>query len=176
VDRLRKIGFWLWFQKERIILAVIVGILVYRVYMVANPPAPPEEAPLVPPKTKIDESVPPEVRPPVPQPKPPGSVPGNYAMLFRKNPFWYYGGTQQAGGSSEVTPESLGIALLDLKQVNGRWRAQLRTRSTTKWYDEGEQFEEFELQSISPEERSVTVYAVRHAKRFVLKLPERKRG
>jgi len=37
VDILRKIGDWAWVNKERLVLAILVVFLVYRIYAVLNP-------------------------------------------------------------------------------------------------------------------------------------------
>lgn len=37
MEYMRKIGQWLWVNKERVVLAILVVILAYRVYLIANP-------------------------------------------------------------------------------------------------------------------------------------------
>jgi hypothetical protein len=172
VDKLRKISKWIWLNKERMLLAVMFALLCYRVYVVVYPPPPPQFPLVKAPTAHLPES--PEERkelglPEAPPPRPPMDLPGNFSSLYNRNPFWYYSGQKQETGT-EVTAENLGIKLLNIREVGGRWRAQLRTSSTTKWYDEGEQFEEFELQKINPEDKTVVIYAERYAKRFTLSI------
>ena len=54
--------------------------------------------------------------------------------------------------------------------MGDRWRAQLRTRSTTKWYDEGEEFEQFILEQVNPEDKTVVVYSEQYGRRFTLEM------
>lgn len=167
VDKLRKVLGWIWHNKERMVLVVMVVILCYRVYEVMNPP--PEEGPANYPSPITDRArIPPEAQPPVPPETVSIDVPGNYSNLYRQNPFWYHSGERTGAGEQAVTPEDLDIELLAIREVNGRWRAQLRTQTTRDWYDEGEEFEEFVLEQINPEENSVVIYAARVAERLTL--------
>ena len=149
------------------VLVVMVVILCYRVYEVMNPP--PEEGPAnYPPPITDPERIPPEARPDIPPETVSIDVPGSYSNLYRQNPFWYHSGERRASEDQALTPEELNIELLAVREVNGRWRAQLRTETARGWYDEGEEFQEFVLEQINPEEESVVIYAARYAERLTL--------
>ncbi len=167
IDKVKKIVIWFWLNIEKFVLVVMLGILGYRVYVIAFPPPPPVEEIYSPPR----KDVPAELKPPVPPPLPPGSVPGTYVSLWKENPFWYYAGEPTTGRREQTVSErDLGITLLNIRQVGDKWRAQLRTRSTTKWYDEGEEFEQFILEQINPEENTVVIYSEQYGRRFTLQM------
>lgn len=163
---------WVWLNKERMVLFIMLVFLAYRVYEVVYPPPPPEEDALQLPQSKLPEDQ--AVRkdlglPATPPVKPPLDLPGDYTALYRRNPFWYFSGKGGGGsGSGSVTAEDLNIQLLNIQEVDGRYRAQLRTTSTTKWYYEGEPFEEYTLERVNPQERTVVIFAERYGRRITL--------
>lgn len=172
MDKLRKIGSWFWYNKERMVLIIMVIVLAYRVYGVISPGEPPSWPAIPIPQTELPETE--EERqalgmpglPPVP---PTDGLPGTYTSFYERNPFWYYSGRADDNDNDDIDPEDLNITLLKIQDVSGKPRAQLRTTSTTKWYSEGEQFEEFELVSIDPETESVVIYSERYSRQFTLK-------
>jgi len=166
LDRIRKIGIWFWWNKEKFVLLILVGILGYRVYVILYPPPPEKEEVHSPPRKEVPD----ELKPPMPPLKPAPLIPGTYASLWRDNPFWYFSGeTKGSQTTGTITEKDLGITLLNIRQVGDKWRAQLRTRSTTKWYDEGEEFEQFILEQINPDDGSVVIYSEQYGRRFTLK-------
>jgi hypothetical protein len=173
MDKLQKIGAWFWRNKERIVLIVMLLVLAYRVYGVMNP-APAKIWPHVPtPQTILPEAG--EERqslglPNNPPVRPPDGLPGVYTSVYEKNPFWYYSGQKQQEGKQEVSVEDLNIQLLNIQEVDGKPRAQLHTSRTTKWYFEGESFEEFELTRIDTETQTVVVYSEKYTRQFTLKM------
>jgi len=153
------------------VLATVVIILIYRVYVVLYPPPPEEGTVLMPPKPRLPDD--PELRgtlePPAPALRPPMDLPGTYAALYKRNPFTIH--SDRAGGDGrEVQAKDLDIKLLKIQEGRGRPRAQLQTASARKWYDEGSQFEKFELLEINAEEQTVEVYSEEHTRRFILKM------
>jgi len=154
------------------VLATVVGILCYRVYVVLDPP-PIEEGPMLsPPKPRLpgpDEDREGLDLPELPPPRPPMDVPGAYVALYKRNPLTTSSDkpTQSAGKQGQ---EDYGIKLLKISQARGRWRAQLQTQTTKQWYEENEPFEKFELQEIDPEEETVVVYSEEHGRRITLKI------
>jgi hypothetical protein len=177
VDKLRKLGAWIWLVKERMILVVMVAFLVYRVYQVVYPP-PMEEGPVVrPPKAKLpddaaerNELVQQATLPPPPPPRELLAVPGNYAIVHRNNALWYYSAQQGSTDQGEITAAGLGLYLLDIQRVGTRLRARLQTGSTTRWYNEGEKFEAFELLRVDPEQGTVEVYAEQYGRQLTVQL------
>lgn len=173
VDKLQKAGAWLWYNKERMVLVIMVAILGYRVYRVITPPPAPDWPVLQPPRSELPTD-PEEQRqlglPGNPAARPPMDVPGSHASLYGRNPFWYHSGQQsEQSDQQEVTAESLNIQLLDIQEAaGGRLRARLRTKSLTSWYSENAQFEEFELQRINKEDQTIEVYSERYGRTFVI--------
>ena len=170
-DKFIKLGSWLWYSKELIVLLVMFGILGYRVYGVAYPPPPPVWPALQRPMTELPTD-PAELKeiqiPGDPSPRPPMDVPGSYAMLYNRNPFWYYSGQQKADTKQEGTAADLNIKVLDIQNANGRLRARLRTQSGTAWYSESDRFDNCELQKIDPDANTVVIYSERYARTFTL--------
>ncbi|HPO16532.1 MAG TPA: hypothetical protein PLI09_24060 [Candidatus Hydrogenedentes bacterium] len=167
MDKLVAIGKWLWLNKERFVLLVVMAVFCYRVYVVLNPPEPPAVAP---PTSPRPGPIPDELMPPSPPMPPVRSLPGGYAGLYNNNPFCYYCKAKGPGGDDIFDPKKLGITLLAIRKLSdGRVRAQLNTTTVQRrWYNEGEQFEEYELQEIDPENNSVVIYSERYARRFTL--------
>jgi len=61
----------------------------------------------------------------------------------------------------EVPVAAAEIWLVNLRQVNGEWRARLQTRSRTSWFEVGEEFENYRLLAIVPETGCVVVFVER---------------
>lgn len=158
-DRIRKIARWIWMNKERMVLVVMLGVLVYQVYQVFNPPEPPQETALRPPSSTV-EGLPDDARPPL-LPDPPGLLlPGQYANFWRQNPFWVHAsGGADAGGDSVVDTVREAIKLVDIMVAGDRTRARLKTRSTSRWYDPGDKFESYTLESIDVSAETVEIFA-----------------
>lgn len=227
MENLRKVGDWAWANKERLVLAILVVFLAYRIYAVLNPTtieeqtaqasrarqqqpestsadesddeaggpqnrlrrfqqgpgggaaseeetAEPEDTPFMftqhmPPKRIPDANDLPEDwteeegRPPMPpaNPLPPAPVP--YNALVKDNPFAATStGSSGPTGAEERPP----LALLAIREWgDGTYRAQIYTR-TRKWYEEGEQFETYQLISINPEEKTVEIFSEQHGRSF----------
>lgn len=161
MDKLQKIFKGIWRFKERIVLIALLGVLGFKVYELFVPKE--LDAAVTDLAGKPDPPSPPPNRPPL-------DAPGQYAGLYRSNAFTYFSDAPTEGGTG-LTGREAGIELLDMKQVQGKWRVQLKTGAAKKWYDEGEEFEEFKVESINPDEKSVVVYAERFAKTVTLRLP-----
>lgn len=171
MDKLRKIGSWFWYNKERMVLIIMVIVLAYRVYGVISPAEPPSWSPIPIPQTELPQTE--EERqalglPGLPPLAPTDGLPGTYTSMYDRNPFWYYSG-QKDDRDKGIDEKDLNIQLLKIQDAGGKPRAQLRTTSATKWYSEGEQFEEYELVSIDPDTESVVVYSERYSRQFTLK-------
>lgn len=166
MDKIQKISKWIWLNKERMILVVMFGVLGFRVYRMLYPLPTEEQAVLRAPRPQIPDSE----QPPTPPMAPPMTPPGTYASLFRQNPFWFY--SRESTGTDKNAPVDFGIRLLSMRKVGERWRAQLTTKSLTKWYYEGDEFEQFVLESIDPEKKTVVIYSEQYAKRETLSLSQ----
>lgn len=169
MDKVYKLGVWLWRNKERIVLAVLVVFLctrAYRVVMGAEPEPPkvhppvksdlPEEWPDAPPK--------PPVPPPIPRPP--------KESLIRSNMFTVYGRPVEEGRTEEVTVESLGVRLVRIVPwKDNEYRAELLTKGRrAKRYKEGEQFENFRLVRIDPADNSVEIWSEQFGRSFTLRV------
>lgn len=158
MDKIAKLGAWLWLYKERLVLLVVVCVLCFRVYKVIVPdtidlpkvaarpePVPPDN----PPQEIAPETEPAPYRAPLEQPR---------SALVRQNMFWYYadGGGQTAETEEKVDLELRGIITLP----DGAPAARISSGGgRPKIYKEGEEFEQFKLESIDAENETVKVYA-----------------
>ncbi len=224
MDKLRKIGDWAWDNKERLVLAILVVFLAYRIYAVLNPTtleeeaaaraaaaptpanrfdddddddmlgmgrfqrgfeqeaapaAPAAQAPLVftqhrPPRripdpTNLpDEWTEEEGRPPAPPPNPLPPAPIPFQPLVNDNPFTATTATTDGRPGDERRPD---LRLLAIREwgTSGIYRANILTR-TRGWYEEGEQFETYELVSIDPEAGTVEIFSEQHGRIFTYSL------
>ncbi len=174
MDRIRKTLEWLWRNKERMVLGVVVAVLCSRVYEVLNPEPPPPPPVISFPKPQIpDDSA--ELEglglPEKPPPPPPPLIPEVWRPLWQRNPFWYNATIGEADKGEDVEDGDPGISVLRIMSLaDGRVRAQLQTRSSKKWYDEGEPFEKYELISIDAENEQCEVYSEEHGRSFTIKI------
>jgi len=164
VDKLKNIGAVLWANKERMVLAVMVLVFGWRVYAVLNPeqslPAMNYRLP------KADDGqIPKAAVPPAPAVRQTVSLEAAYTP----NPFWALSSQKEARASQG--PEDAGISLLRIqKGRGGRVRAQIRTTSSTQWFDEGAPFESFHLLQINPEDGTCLVQSERLGKNITLRI------
>lgn len=164
MDRLRKTGKWLWSNKERLILVAMLIYLGMRVYKVFEPIEDTERLVSTPGQVPPDDVV----RQLPPEGRPPRRPPGQYSTLISRNPFFYHAALARG---PEVDEERWNIALLQLQEpVPGKLRARIRTESTTKWYNLGESFEEYEIQDIDMAAQTCTVYSSRYQRSKVLEV------
>jgi hypothetical protein len=156
VNKLRKALAWLWRNKERIVLVILVGALVWQLYkIVGEAEAGFESKPLPPRPPREGEYFGPEE----PPPPPPLQSPEDWSSLVLRNAFWLFG-TDIDGPEDGEGGDDPGIALLQIRPwSDGGFRARLETESAKKWYGEGEKFESFELLHIYPDENTVEVYS-----------------
>lgn len=94
-------------------------------------PAPPE------PPTEL-----PEHKPPI---KPPNA---------EDDPF-VFEPERSEGSSAEEETE---LYLLNIVVSGGRYRVQIETESSSKWYSEGDAFENYEILSVDPEEGTCEIF------------------
>lgn len=164
MDKIRKIAESLWYNKERIVFGVMVCILFWHVYSIFNPPEEVVLAPLNPPKEEPDPGEIAEI-PPRPEPRPIQQWEG----IYTPNPFWSLSGSYSLSSKTKEAPAD--ISLVRIQQGReGKWRAQLRT-NVTKWYNEGESFQSFQLIKINPDDNSVEVRSDRLGRVLTLRVP-----
>jgi hypothetical protein len=163
MDKLQKLASWFWWNKERIVLLLMVGVLTYRVYEIASP-AEPENMPT--PRSPLAELPPPAeapegLLPPSVPGRPPAGVPEDYGPLVRRNPWSFH--ASPAGGRTTVAGEQEEeISLLRIQMVRGEPRAQLRAGSQQRWVGVGQDFgNDYRVDEIDAEEGTAVVYAQR---------------
>lgn len=138
------------------VLAIMVIFLCFRVYQVVQPPLPPPGGVFQPPRNQL----PPDVETPGSPPRLPGNpTPGNWADLWRNNPFIYVspGDSNRPNGNSD---QALDLEVLNFQEVSdGIWRVRIRSASDRRWYSEGDAFEAYELLSIDPDTECIVVFS-----------------
>lgn len=159
MDKLNKILKGLWRYKERMVLVVMLCFLGYRVYELFNPQPAETAAAAVGGEPEL---------PQIPPNDPPPDAPGQYYNMLHRSPFSYY--SDAPVDDRNALPPEIKLELLAIRQVSGKWRAQIRTETAKKWYDEGENFEEFVLESINPDENSAVVYVTRIARSVTVRI------
>lgn len=151
------------------VLAVMVAILVFRVYQVLNPPPITTGPTFQYPDNDAPEGIGPGIPPPPPSPE----LTDDWSRLWRRT--IYRWDAQRGGGTTRDNrneQERLDISLVDLRDVNGDWRARIRTQSRTAWYAAGEQFQQYTLMEIDSERGCVTIFSDREQRNIPLCLPE----
>ena len=166
MNKIRKILRWVWLSKERMVLAVMVCFLCYRVYRVVNPVPDEVSDGLYPPP---GSTVPNDVETPgTPPPVPPLPLidPLIERELVRRDPFvWVSPG--ERGSSVGGDDIDISLKVLRIQEPSpGRFRAQIQTASTKKWFSEGDPFETYVLESIDPDAGCCVIYAESLEKRI----------
>ncbi len=171
MNRLRKIGLWIWLNKERMVLAVMVGFLIFRVYQVVYPPSDgPTDDVIPPPGRTIPNDVP---TPGLPPPVPPPQRTDDWSRLWRFNPLNYRQPRSRGGQSSDPSAADIDLQLKRITPSGaGKFRAQITSPSRTGWYEEGQAFESYELLAIDADAGTVTVFSERLQRSVELRLEQ----
>ncbi|NIA16366.1 MAG: hypothetical protein GWP08_20085 [Nitrospiraceae bacterium] len=144
MNKLRNLGIKIWYNKERIVLVVLIGVLCLNVYRLLNPPKEPPE------KRHTHPRGGPVELDPLDMPEPPKIPPlKSWNSIYTPSPFWYQ--TSGDGDSQSKDNPAADIKLLKIAKVRDKYRAQIQTRSLKGWYNEGDPFESYELISIDPD-------------------------
>ncbi|HRI89111.1 MAG TPA: hypothetical protein PK869_12635 [Candidatus Hydrogenedentes bacterium] len=192
VSKLRKAGFWMWNQKEKMFLFVLLAVLLFRAYVVIiNPP---DINAIIESETVAAAATPPKApapRPggapaaapnapitagnvPLPDPRPGLPRAEDFRPLIRQNPFTIYGIVVTTGARGETTEEKIDVTLSKIIKWNdGSYRAELTTKVSgrPKRYAEGESFESYKVMEIDAVNNTVTIYSTGHDKTFTLTMP-----
>lgn len=165
MNRLRKIASWLWLNKERMVLAVMVIILMFRVRAVVQPEIGVEKTPPALARRQLPEGV----RPPAP----PGPAPTvrdlpDYGGLSKRNMFvWVKPGDRGPGDGPEGPQPPRDLKVLSINPGrNETYRAWIQTASSKKWIAEGKSFEKYVLLSIDPDEGCCEILATDTQQKF----------
>ena len=161
MEKVRKYIAWMWTTKERLVLAVVVCILSYRVFIMFNPRENMDETKAIPrpPQRTIDESEIDDIPGNPPQP-PKDELPENWNNLPRREPFVFVLPTG-SGGQDESNDQTDELKLLDIQDLgNNRYRARIQTGSgRARYYPEGQKFQSYELISIDPDTGCCVVFS-----------------
>jgi len=164
VEKLKNIGVVLWANKERMVLAVMVLVFGWRVYVVLTPEQSLPSTNYRLPKADDGEIPKAAVPPPPPLRQ---SVP--LEASYTPNPFWALSSQQEIREREGAADAD--IALLRIqKGRGGRVRAQIRTAGSTQWFDEGASFESFQLLQINAEEGTCLVRSERLGRNITLRV------
>ena len=164
MDKLRKIGEWLWKIKEKIVLCALVIVLCVRVYGVAvkSPPVMPDYRM---PKARWE---PPEGAMPPSWPDPPDRP--DTTKLQENNPFTTRS-LRRDSDDMNVQDTRPNLTVLKIQQTPKGPRVEIRTQTVRpKWYEEGEPFESFEIIRIDVENLTVDIYSEEHRNTFTVKV------
>ena len=151
MNNLRKFGAWLWLNKERMILGVLVGFLCFRVYVIGREATIEEREGIrvIPPSPRGSVDTP-QVPPPIP------AVPTGAPVLSlaTKSPFGYQPGVKTVDGVLDhdltlvsVGPSRQGVITARIK----------KGRSRIKGYEVGEKVGDWEVVRIREDEQTVTI-------------------
>jgi hypothetical protein len=165
LDKLRKIGQWLWLSKERIVLLVMILVFAYRVYLVAYPQ---EAIDSLPPFANPGSHVEPLVGDPQSEPIPPPPPPP-VGDLVRNNMFWVY--ARDITGTGQETQRQINLRLINIIRTPERGvQANLRT-NRNYWVEAGAQFEQFIVREVNADEGFVIVFSEELGDEIRLDLP-----
>ena len=150
---LRKIGLWIWEKKERMVFAIMIIFLGWRVYQVVYPPPPEEIVNVATPSASGQMEV---AQPPTGGGvAPPKEVPRTGPITGR-NPFWYY--AQASGGEDTGEGPSVEIVLLGFQDLpNGVYARMKVGVDRARSLREGEQFQTFVLTRVAMDDGYVEV-------------------
>lgn len=163
MNKLRKILRWVWLNKERMVLIVVVLYLGYRVYIVAFPPPIEfEQVPQIPGQELPVAEGPGEA----PFPPPPRMSVDRTALIGR-NMFVYRPGTEI--GEVRKADELKLLRLIEYEP--GKFRARIKTRATEKWYSVGDPFEDYELLNIDGEIQCVEIWSTETSEALTICIP-----
>jgi len=165
---LQKTGAWIWNQKEKMVLVILLCVFGFRVYQVVNgpPPAPPDDT---------TKKVAPDDTPDLPGPRQARAPKVNYQSLVQRNPFSVYG-VSIGGDESRDGDQRIDLTLVRIVPWHdGSYRAEMvSSRDTrTRRYEEGEPFEGYRVETIDPVANTVTVYSSEHERSFTLEAQQK---
>ena len=157
MDKIRKTVRWLWLAKERMVLLVMLVFLGIRVYNILNPESDTgTNSSYPPPRIEISEDV---ERPGIPPRVEPLDDPEDWSPLLRRPVFIYE--QRRAVSPDDPDDDQLGgrIEVLSIQEaLPGLIKVQIRTEATKQWYEEGEEFETYRLQSIDVDSQCCEIY------------------
>jgi hypothetical protein len=140
------------------VLAVMVGFLIFRVYQVVYPdPAGPTTDDVRPPRSKVPDDV--------ETPGIPPTIPGvprtdDWSRLWRFNPLNYRQPRTRGGSTTDPSAGEIDLQVIRISPFGqGKYRAQIKSPGRTGWYEEGQAFESYELLAIDADAGTVTVFS-----------------
>jgi hypothetical protein len=158
----QKTGVWIWRQKEKMVLLLLVGFFAVRVYQVAY--GAPPDLPVPKPGGGAQEDM------TLPEPREERPRPAEFQSLVQRNPFSIHG-LSTGDPTSRDSDEKIDLVLLRIVPWKDSYRAEMQraTETRPKRYEEGEVFGDYELRSIDPSTNTVEVYVRAYDRNFTLK-------
>ena len=139
------------------VLLVMLVFLGLRVYNILNPETDPgTNSSFPPPRSEISKDV---ERPGIPPRVEPLAGPEDWSPLVRRDPFFYDPRTAVLVGKDGEEPLGSKVEVLSIQEVfAGVVKVQIRTERTKKWYEEGDEFETYRLQSVDVDTQCCEIY------------------
>jgi hypothetical protein len=165
VGTARKVGRWLWRNKERMLLGVVMVFLCWRAYVVLNPKE--EKWPTF--RSPQAELPPGAPVPELPDPAAPQVPAVEFSSLLERNPFTAnLSRASQSGTEEEERVEARLSVQRIVERPDGTSTAQIRTRTTRSWVTQGDEIDGFTVRAIDPDAGSVTVVSEESGQQTVL--------
>ena len=180
MDKLYKIGAWIWRMKERLILGCVCIWLLVSIYNILNPStAPPAKVPAK--KAAADKKAPEEAPGDVMDPPAPVEllkVPAE--QLLASNPFTIYGGATASGAPAQGTqeekkaPEQLPLKVEKVYTgSDGSATARIQVSGArSRAYKQGQEFGKYRLDRIDMANNTVTIWSNEHSRPYTIKAGE----
>lgn len=164
MDNLRKFGIVCWDSKERLVLAIVVLVLCFRVSLLINPSRTVDVVKYVSPRQggEIELDEPPR------QPLPPDPLP--VTPMLRSPIFDYQRpSARNTGTDSNLSEEDDKVKLLRfMGDGRGGYKAHISTGGARKLLAEGDAFESYTVTNIDYDTKCVTIYSEKSNKQFEL--------
>ena len=175
MNRLRKIGAWIWRNKERILFGVLVVVLCFCVWKVVNPDPPPElSVDTRPPNSELPQDW--EEGPPAPPASTPDPLPRAATdALLSDNPFTVHGGPSAPGAKPAAASKSAEepeaeVTLVRISQGPGdSYRAELRINNRPRRVSQGDVVDGYRIERVDGRNNTVIVVSEESGKRTTLK-------
>lgn len=165
MNKLNSIALSFWRYKERLVFAILLGVLCVHVYGLLPQEQESTEAGFAMPKKTVAEGLVEDM----PAPPTPRKL-GDWKIVYTPNPFWYLSSTQTSASNRSDSLEDADISLLRIQKTGDSYRAQLKHSSSRKWYREGEEFVSYKLLKIDPNAETCDVYSERLGRTITLKV------
>ena len=173
MEKIRKIFLWVWNVKERVVLAIMVCFLCYRVYPFIYPTEEDISANRIPnsPRTTVSED---DIDiPSLPPPAPKLHDRENWNNIYRRSPFQFLpaSGNANQAGSDDANSN---LQLISIQDVGGGvFMARIKVgNDRPRTLRQGQQFGTYELLVIDPDTGCCEIYSEDVGEDIEICLPE----